>query len=334
MIAALLSCSMLTSQVVKEDCRTYVLTSNGASDPIQVVSQSYDTDVLGKNQAIFVKRGYNGSFAATNGMVFSYLHFYHGTYGTVSKISIPGRSHAYSASSSVPEGLLYAHNFENSSPYLSLVERSGKSNVKFPRPSHDSTTLRLVHTYSAQQPCIVLAPHNGGLAETYLYDTGRWVHLTTGTTGPHFYPFGVSKSGIVIGGTYKPIGNDFEEIAEVDRPAIQSPSLSSVRSFRPAYWQEGKLRTLPLPKALEKQAKLSPVGMRLLLESDGNFLAHYQGTSNRKSEQGYWLYQNKTWIDLTSKYGQELPDFIIADYDLNTGRILLANTDRYKILHL
>ena len=191
--------------------------------------------------------------------------------------------------------------------------------------------IRTVPTATALHPCVVLGAESDGYANTYLYDTGKWIHLTQQRQGLLFCPFGVSKSGAVLGGSFKPSGNDFESLADGEPYGMEVPC---IYTLRPTYWKEGAFHTIPLPKPLESLAKDNPVGLRLLMEWKGNFLALYQGTPNRQFEDGYWIYQNKTWLDLSKKYGKELPGFIVTDYDLNSGRILLANANEYKIVQL
>jgi|GEM_PF-5088371 len=141
-------------------------------------------------------------------------------------------------------------------------------------------------------------------------------------TNQRFVPMSLCKSGAVVGG--------IQHFRQADLH-------KSIPSLEPTYWKDGKFNTIPLPTKLESYRGQEVKRLNLLMEWNGVFLGEcsYFNTLLNKSIPINipWVYKDHTWINLQES-NPDLPDALISDYDLTTGRILLANKTHYKVIQL
>lgn len=251
---------------------------------------------------------------------------------------VPGNAFPAYPASVIPEGMFCVPRVKGTTrrKLLLYYNNENSATAVIDCPLSDENGFRSIATYSATQPCIVIAstaPSNK-LATTHLYDTGTWHKLSLENQNLIFAPEAVCKSGAVVGSAFKPHGNDFGITGNPDPYGME---YQSHHNLRPVIWQNGKFTFIPLPPTIESLTKNNIVDFRLLMEWNGNYLAHLNNQDNEYQEyHGYYIYKDKAWkaIIPPRKNSNTPEEMNLTDYDLNSGRILLSNQLRYKVVQL
>lgn len=157
-----------------------------------------------------------------------------------------------------------------------------------------------------------------GQATTLIPSSKQRTEIQFPITNQKFVPMSLNKSGVVVGAIHS---------------NRHSKKFNIISTIEPTYWKDGKFNTIPLPTKLESHLEHEVQNLNLLMEWNGAFLGESANFSTGLHLNIAWVYQNHTWINLQES-NPDLPHSEISDYDLSTGRILLANKTHYKVIQL